>query len=422
MFSKFFYILVSLIFLLPAAIYAQTPAPTPLTPSYPSSPPDKPVISVTKPSAPDKPTPPERNRVIVKFQDLNDARAIVDKYQAEVISEIPKLGVHIITTGNDPDTLVGQLTKEKVEYAEKDGLATKTSVDDTLLPSQWSLPKVSWTLLDQSLAQFNGLSTEIAIVDTGVDYTHPDLSGKVDTTNDWDFVNNDNDAMDDESHGTHVAGIAAASTNNSSGVASVSINSAKILPVKVLDQNGSGYYSWISNGIIWATDHGAKVINLSLGGTYNSITLQNAVNYAWNKGVVVVAAAGNSSSTRSFYPASYTNSMAVWASTQNDMKASFSNFGSWVDIGAPGVSIISTVPSNLDTDSKKDGYSSFSGTSMSTPIVSGTAALIFASHPDWSAQQVRNKLESSADPVSDRNFSRGRLGKGRINVSKALTP
>ncbi|OGE71996.1 hypothetical protein A2617_04975 [Candidatus Daviesbacteria bacterium RIFOXYD1_FULL_41_10] len=306
---------------------------------------------------------------------------------------------------------------------EVDAVAT-TLTNDTLYSNQWALPKISWDKLDTGAGVYNPTeaSTRIAVVDTGVDYNHPDLTGKVDTGQDWDFVNNDDDALDDNLHGTHVAGIAAASTNNSTGVAGVSINTSTILPVKVLNQAGSGYYSWVAAGIIYAADHGAKVINLSLGGNVKSTTLENAVNYAWGKGAVVVAAAGNSNNSSKTYPGAYSNAMAVWASDQNDNKASFSSYGGWVDIGAPGVSILSTIPLGKDTkDGNQDGYYLASGTSMATPGVAGLAGLLFSQHPDWSAQTVRSKIESTADPVSSRLFKRGNLGKGRINVFKALT-
>ena len=181
------------------------------------------------------------------------------------------------------------------------------------------------------------------------------------------------------------------------------------MSVKVLDNNGSGYYSWIANGIIWAADNGAKVINLSLGGTSSSFTLQNAVNYAWNKGAVVVAAAGNRNSTSRFYPAYYSNSMATAATDQNDKKASFSTYGSWVDVAAPGVDIFSTY--------NNDGYVTLSGTSMAAPFVSGLAGLIFGFHPDWNNIQVRDKLQSSSDQIPGTGSY---WTYGRINACKAV--
>lgn len=363
------------------------------------------------------------NRVLVKFSAQANKKAVAEKYKARLVAEIPKIDVVVLESKDKMSELVNKLKQEKIDYVEIDGVAT-TLTNDTLYSNQWALPKIAWDKLDATASAYNPAtpSSILAVVDTGVDYTHPDLAGKVDTGEDWDFVNNDDNAMDDNLHGTHVAGIAAASTNNSSGVAGVSINTNTILPVKVLNQSGSGYYSWISAGIIYAADHGAKVINLSLGGNIKSTTLENAVNYAWNKGAVVVAAAGNSNNSSKTYPAAYPIALAVWASNQNDNKASFSSYGTWVDIGAPGVSILSTIPVNLDTkDGNQDGYYLGSGTSMATPHVAGLAGLLFSQHPDWPALQVRNKIELTADPVGGKLYNRGYLGRGRINVFRALT-
>lgn len=366
-----------------------------------------------------------KNRVIVKFSDKVDRQSLVNRHKARIVSEIPKLKATVVESNEPGSALINRLRKEdrnNIEYIEEDAVATALT-NDSLYSNQWALPKISWDRLDATASAFNisSPSATIAIIDTGVDYTHPDLAGVVDTANDWDFANNDNDAMDDNLHGTHVAGIAAAATSNDIGVAGISINTTKILPVKVLNQDGAGYYSWIANGIIYAADQGAKVINLSLGGNVKSTTLENAINYAWNKGVVITAAAGNSGNTSRTYPAYYTNSIAVWASDPSDNKASFSSYGSWVDVGAPGVNILSTVPLSKDPDSTKDGYYYANGTSMATPHVAGLAGLLFSQHPDWTNQQVRSKIQSTTDPVPGRLFNRGSLGKGRINVFKALT-
>lgn len=379
-------------------------------------------INIERPQFPARPTLPS-NRLLVKFSAGINPEEVARRLNLRITAKVEKLDVTVLEGQDNISDLVSSLRREKIEYVEIDGVAEKSDANDTLYTSQWALPKISWNKLDSSASAYNisSPSARIAIIDTGVDYTHPDLIGKVDTQNDYDFANNDSDAIDDESHGTHVAGIAASNTNNSNGIAGVSINTNQILPIKVLDSQGYGYYSWISSGIIWAVDHGARVINLSLGGSSNSKTLENAVNYAWNKGAVVVAAAGNSGTTQRLYPAYYSNVIAVWASTQTDSKASFSNYGNWVDIGAPGVSILSTVPLNLDTDGNVNGYSSWGGTSMATPHVSGVAGLLVGQNPTWTQSQIRTKIESSADKLpSDRNFTRGNLGKGRLNAQKAL--
>lgn len=377
--------------------------------------------SVTADKPADKPL---RSRMLVKFAPGVDRKAVAERNQGKIISEITAIGVSVLDIEGSENEAVKKLRRERIEYIEPDAIASTLVTNDPLYANQWALPKISWDKLDASSSAFNPFTpvVEIAVVDTGTDYTHPDLAGKVDTDKDKDFVNNDDDAMDDNLHGTHVAGIAAAATNNSIGIAGVSINTVKILPIKVLDQNGSGYYSWVAGGIIYAANQGAKVINLSLGGNVKSSTLETAVNYAWNKGAVVVAAAGNSNNRSKTYPGAYINAMAVWASDQNDNKASFSSYGSWVDIGAPGVNILSTIPLAKDTkDGSPDGYYLANGTSMAAPYVAGLAGLLFSQHSEWSAQTVRNKIESTADPVGGRLFNRRNLGKGRINVFKAVT-
>src|SRR3989344_86316 len=362
----------------------------------------------------------KQSRLLVKFQEGVDKQAAARRNNARIRSEIPRLGVVVLESSDGPEITKNRFRRERVEYVEEDAVAEALDSNDQLYISQWALPKISWNLLEASASAFNpAVLTKIAVVDTGVDYTHPDLSGKVDVVSGWDFVNNDSDAMDDNLHGTHVAGIASATTGNSIGIAGVSINSTQVIPVKELNSSGSGYYSWIASGIIWAADHGAKVINLSLGGMVSSNTLQNAINYAWNKGAVITAAAGNSNNTRRLYPAYYNRVIAVWASDQNDKKASFSSYGNWVDVGAPGVSILSTVPLSLDFDGTNDGYALLSGTSMATPEVTGLAGLLFSKN-SWTNSQVRSRIEATTDPISERLFTRGLLGKGRINVSKAL--
>ncbi|OGM20610.1 hypothetical protein A2771_01465 [Candidatus Woesebacteria bacterium RIFCSPHIGHO2_01_FULL_38_26b] len=294
-----------------------------------------------------------------------------------------------------------------VEYAEEDYAAEKLDVpNDPELSKQWGLSKIN---ADSGWDISHGNSNvKIAVVDTGINYNHPDISSKIELS-----VNCTSSSCsryftsDPDGHGTHVAGISAGITNNGVGIAGIGWDS-KLFSVKVLDDSGSGYYSWIANGIMWAADNGADVINLSLGGSLSSFTLENAVNYAWNKGVVIVAAAGNRGSTSRTYPAYYSNAIAVAATDSTDKKASFSNYGSWVEVASPGVSIYSTYGS---------GYEYLSGTSMATPFVSGLAALIKAKNPAFSNSQIRGKLESSSDAISGTGFY---WTYGRINACKAL--
>jgi hypothetical protein len=237
---------------------------------------------------------------------------------------------------------------------------------------------------------------------------HPDLAGKLISN-----INLTNFGTPDDvyGHGTHVAGIAAAITNNGLGVAGLGYSST-IMNVKVLDDNGMGAYSWIVSGIIWATDNGAEIINMSLGAPYDSSALEDAINYAWSKGVVVVAAAGNNGDTVPMYPAYYTNCLAVAATDTGDARASWSNYGDWVDVAAPGLSIYSTL--------KNSSYGYMSGTSMAAPHVAGLAALLFTMMADTNGDgklndEVRSRIEATCDDIGISG-----VGYGRINAAQAV--
>jgi thermitase len=224
-----------------------------------------------------------------------------------------------------------------VEYAEPNYIAHAfITPNDPYWSSQWGMTKIeapaAWDITTGSS------DVTIAIVDSGVDLFHPDISGKL--VSGYDFVNDDSTPQDDYGHGTHVAGIAAARTNNGTGVAGLSWD-AEIMPVKVLDDYGSGDYQDLANGIIFATNQGADIINLSLGGSAPSSVLEDAVKYAHDLECVVVAATGNNNSSVS-YPARYPDVIAVAATDSNDQKAGFSNYGPEVDVAAPGVGIRST--------------------------------------------------------------------------------
>ena len=349
------------------------------------------------------------DQVIVKFKKGTSASAMKTAHQdgqAKLLSRNTKLGFDVVKV---EDKSVEQAVKEyeknpNVEYAEPNYIYTIqwTPNDPYFSSRQWGPQKVqapaAWDVTRSSS------DTWIAIVDTGVQYDHPDLSGKV--VRGYDFVDDDWDPYDGNGHGTHCAGIAAAVTNNSQGIAGMAPN-ATIYAVRVLNNSGSGTLDDVANGIIHAADSGADVISLSLGASVGATTLKNAVDYAWNKGVVVVAAAGNSGTSLPSYPAYYSNAIAVAATDSNDNKASFSNYGSWVDVAAPGVNIYSTY-----TDSS---YASLSGTSMATPHVAGLAGLLDAQ--GRSASQIRAAIENTADRISGTGTY---WSKGRINAYRAV--
>jgi thermitase len=261
----------------------------------------------------------------------------------------------------------------------------------------------------------------IAIMDTGVDMDHPDLKNKIHSSG-WDFVNEDSDATDDHGHGTHVAGIAAAETNNREGIAGVAWN-CKILPVKVVKPDGEGYYSWIIEGIIWAVDNGADVINLSLGGDADDSDLEAAVKYAFDNNVVVAAATGNDGASV-YYPAAYDRyCLAVAATDYDDLRTEWSNFGPEVDVAAPGERIIGPVPTwywGPDSIPYAFGY----GTSLAAPHAAGIAALIKSIKPWLKASEIMDVIRYSADDINETEYP-GKddfIGYGRLNMERALVP
>lgn len=282
-----------------------------------------------------------------------------------------------------------------------------------------------------------GGSVVVAVIDTGVDYSHPDLAaniwtnageipdngidddgnGYVDDWRGWDFCNHDNDPHDDHSHGTHCAGIIAAAGNNGIGVAGVCWT-AKIMPLKFMAANGAGSTSEAVNAILYATKMGARVTSNSWGGSGYSKALKDAIEAADNAGVIVVAAAGNSASDNDItahYPSSYDckNVIAVAATDNRDLLASFSCYGlASVDIGAPGVAIQSAVPGG--------GYASYSGTSMAAPHVAGAAALEWSHTPGKSHHQVIADILNGAAPLSSLD---GKVASGgRLNLQQMLNP
>ncbi len=370
-----------------------------------------------EPSAP-PPGVPNANfapdQILVKFKPgvgLERAASVHARLGAQLIQVIPGIEVHVvrIPLGRVPDMVQAYLREELVEFAEPDHIAVAFYVpNDPGYANQWALPKIQ---APQAWDLTRGSSTiRIAILDTGIDQDHEDLRAKI--VANVNFTTS-RTVDDRHGHGTHVAGIAAAITDNGRGIAGVGFHTS-LMNVKVLDDTGSGQYSWIANGIIWAADNGAHVINMSLGGSATSSTLESAVKYAYSKGAVLVAAAGNSNTSSPSYPAYYAECIAVAATDQNDAKASFSNYGSWVDIAAPGVSIYSTLPNHPNRIGVRN-YGSLSGTSMAAPHVAGVAALIKARYPTMTNADIARKLISTGDPTSGFTTS-----IPRVNAYKAV--
>jgi serine protease len=281
---------------------------------------------------------------------------------------------------------------------------------DTYRGSQWDLTKIN---VPTAWRTSTGAGVTVAVVDTGVDVTHPDLAGQVLPGADL-VAGTTGVSADPNGHGTHVAGTIAAAAGNGIGVAGIAAD-ARILPVRVLGSDGSGMMSTVASGITWAADHGAQVINMSIGSTAQVSAVTNAIAYAQGKGVVVVAAAGNnrSSGSPTNYPAADPGVIAVAATDSTDSYSSYSNQGSYVDVAAPGTSILSTVPTTMG------GYAYYSGTSMASPHVAAVAALLKTYNPTLGPEQVERALETSAVDLG----AAGRdsdYGYGRIDAAAAL--
>ena len=290
--------------------------------------------------------------------------------------------------------------------------------DDPSFFQQWGMSKI-----DGPRAWFCGYRGDddivVAVIDTGVDLDHPEFAGKL--VPGRDFANGDNVPDDDHGHGTHVAGIVGALGDNGIGVAGVAWNTS-IMPLKSLRGDGFGYTSWSLSAVGWAVDHGAHVINMSLGGVDSSQAFQDAINNAHASGVLVVASAGNcgnqyyalngcSYQDQTSYPGAYSHVVAVASTTSSDQQSSFSTQGSYVDIAAPGSDIYST--------NAGGSYRSLSGTSQAAPHVAGLAALIKGAYPSLSPDQIAVAIQDSAVDLGNTGMDI-QFGSGRIDTYAAL--
>ena len=297
---------------------------------------------------------------------------------------------------------------------------------------QWGIRKAH---VDQAWDVVRGSpSIIVAVIDTGIDAGHPDLLDValpgIAFLTAPDPTCPAGSQIDDNGHGTHVAGVIAANGNNGIGIAGVAFG-VKILPIKALDCQGAGLMSDVASGVTWATDHGARIINISLGSSAAQTTLQDAIRYATGRNVLVVASAGNCGLLSSRcttlnepqYPGAYPEVLAVGATDENDGHASFSNVGAYVGISAPGVRIYSTTPTYPTMLSRTfgvTGYASFSGTSQASAFVAGIAALILGREPGLSVAQLIDRLRSTADDLGSLGTD-AVFGAGRVNALRAVS-
>ena len=351
-----------------------------------------------------------------------DAALAAYRANPNVLYAEPDYSVHLLETPNDPQ-FASQWALNNT--GQTGGLAGA----DIHAPAAWDVTPGSG-------------GTIVALIDTGVDYTHPDLAaniwtnpgeiagngidddhdGYIDDVHGYDFVNNDSDPMDDNTHGTHVAGTLGAVGNNGIGITGVNWH-VQIMALKALDAQGNGTLSSILGALSYAVAHGAKVANNSYGGGLYSQAFADAIQSTGDAGLIFVAAAGNGNAmgvgqnndTSPFYPASYNlpNVVAVAASDQSDNLASFSNYGAAsVDLAAPGVNILSTLPNNT--------YGVYSGTSMATPHVTGVLALVRDLHPTWTSAAVINQVLDAVDVLP--SLQGKTITGGRLNAARAVAP
>src|SRR5436190_9177809 len=282
---------------------------------------------------------------------------------------------------------------------------TATAPNDPRYADQWSLPQIGWDNFFGTATP--GSSATVAVLDTGVDASQPDLQSVV--VPGTDIVDGSGDGTaDPNGHGTEMAGIVAAATDNNQGIAGTGYSGVNVMPVTVLGADGTGLDSDVINGVVWATQHGADVILMSFSNPGYSPALQTAANYAWSHGVVLVAAVGNDGSSTVNFPAGDKGVMGVGSTGIGDAPSMFSNTGPDVFLAAPGENILST-----DTSG---GYSSISGTSASAAEVAGAAALLKANSPMASNGVIINRLAESADGAGTAD----QTGNGRLNLDRAI--
>lgn len=360
------------------------------------------------------------DEIIVKYkdsqletQDLNSIAKKVSKFTAKTNPLNSELGLALVKLSKQQtyfEAIKALAQDPKVEYAEPNYIARILSIpNDPYYGRQWGDPAIRADVAWDKVSPAQRAGVTIAVLDTGINPIHEDLQASI--VPGFNMVNNNSDTTDRNGHGTHVAGIAAAVGNNGRGVAGVA-GGSKIMPVKVMGDNGTGGMSYVINGIKYAVDRGAKVINLSLGSTGVSQAMQDAVNYALNRGVVVVAASGNQNGPVGL-PGNNQGVVTVGAVDSSGARASYSNYGPELDVMAPGSQIYSSYIGSASN------YTYLSGTSMATPFVAGVSALVKAANPSLTSAQVLNILQRTAKDLGTPGFD-NYTGYGLVDASRAV--
>ncbi len=352
----------------------------------------------------------QKGRLLVMPRAGAPAQALDNLFKSHGASTrkvLDGINVHVIDLPDDVDEVEAMhiLKKNhKLKHVELDMMvAPDLSVTDPAFGNSWALPKIQApTAWDTA----NGDGIIIAVLDTGVNGSHPDLAANM--VPGWNMFDNNADTTDVHGHGTLVAGTAAAAANNDEGSVGVSWG-ANIMPIRISDLEGFGYFSTIAAGIRWAADNGAKVVNNSYSGVAGSSTVQAAAEYLRSKGGVVVVSAGNTGGLLN-YAAS--DSVLVASATNNsDQRPGWSSYGPYVDIAAPGVGIYTTT--------RNGGYGNASGTSFSSPVVAATAALMFSANNDLTPSEVGQLIQSTSVDLGVSGFD-DFYGAGRVDAAAAV--
>ena len=393
----------------PAPDPAPDPTPTPTPDPTPTPTPDPtptPTPDPTPAPTPESATEP----FIVTFASgvsADDQSTILAAVGAVETGAVPQLRMRSIVLAPSLVTDAVAALRDDLRVARVDAdrvRAVEAAPDDVSYPDQWALPQIAW---DQAYGVVDPAgSAVVAILDTGVDVGHPDLDDVIVAGSSW--VLGGSWFADPNGHGTAMAGIVAAETNNGIGVAGVGYDGVRVMPITVLGADGTGQDSDIIQGVVWAADQGADVILMAFSATGYSSSLQAAIDYAWAEGVVLVAAAGNDGSSAGAFPAGDRGVMGVSSTDASDALAAGSNYGEAVFLGAPGVGIATT--------SADGGYGPITGTSAAAAHVAGAAALLAAADPSASNGVIVGRLARNADPAGDAS----QTGNGRLNLARAL--
>ena len=347
------------------------PTPTYVVPPRPTSPPPAPTLQFVQPAAPlplPVPAQPVPNQVVITFNSnatAQERQTYIEQIGGTVSADLAGLNSVVVNVAAEvAEQPLPESAAVAVSEPDYYAVALGGEVNDPLYDQQWALPAIGAPAAWVSLS--SPTSVLVAVIDSGICADHPDLQGRI--LPGYDFVQGDSTPQDEFGHGCAVSGVIAANSNNALGIAGVAPN-AQILPLRVLNAQGVGTYSNVAAAIVFAADNGARIINLSLGGSSPSTVLESAVNYAASKGVTVVAAAGNTGGSV-LYPAAYAPVIAVASVDQNLQRSSFSSYGAEIDLLAPGRDILTT--------RNDGGYALFTGTSFAAPYAAGAAAVEFA--------------------------------------------